>query len=356
MKLKGENMIEKNVQFLEAVENGDKEKVINLVNKDPTLLKYTMEDGFTAIHLASLEGHNEVIEYLISKGMNVNVETNEGETAIHLAAYEGYNQTIELLCRNGAIFSPLEVYENLLEGIKLKIIEDKDFIKAIIYNSMQVLEEFRLIEPNAIEDSTNSEVLENMLVNDLKNHSFIVPVIDNFIKKKINIENLSLQDNDLEIMLNNLHSKNRYSSYYKCLYFLIENGLRLDHIIPIIETIDKKQQEDKKIKIETPVEEKGEGGKNRKVPRLFNIIKQHIANGSTNELAGYTNIFQRIRENNLELEEILIPDEVKEKIMDCLIDRTNNTRFEVLPTKREANSWISKALKSEFIISRNNEK
>ncbi|MBA8667964.1 ankyrin repeat domain-containing protein [Holosporaceae bacterium 'Namur'] len=187
-------MIEKNTQFLEAVESGDKEKVIDLVNEDPTLLKYTMEDGFTAIHFASLEGHNEVIEYLISQGINVNVETNEGETAIHLAAYEGYNQTIELLCRNGAIFSPLEVYENLLEGIKLKIIEDKDVIKAIINNSMQVLEELKLIQLNAIEDSANSEVLENMLVNDFKHHPFIVPVIDNFIKKKINIENVSLQE------------------------------------------------------------------------------------------------------------------------------------------------------------------
>ena len=342
-------MIEKNTQFFKAVEEGGKEKVIELVNEDPTILNYTLEDGSSAIHWATYEGHNEIIDYLISKGIDVNAETNEGETAIHLAAFEGYNQTIELLYRNGAIFAPLEIYENLLEGIKQKIVIDENLIKPIIHNNTEILEKLQQIEPSTIEDSTNNELLKSILADYISDHSFILPIISNFIKKEMNIKDDSLQDNDLGIIFDNLYSKNQYFSYYKCLYFLIENGLRLNHINPVDETKDQKQQEEKKIKIENPVEGESVCGMNKKVPKLFNIIKQYIANGSTN-------IFQRIKEANQEAGETLIPDEVKEKIMDCLVGRTNNTRFEVLPTKREANSWISKGLKREFIISYNNEK
>lgn len=36
-----------------------------------------------------MEGHNEVVEYLVNHGANVNIRDNDGKSAIHYAAENG---------------------------------------------------------------------------------------------------------------------------------------------------------------------------------------------------------------------------------------------------------------------------
>ncbi|KIE04229.1 hypothetical protein NF27_AA00020 [Candidatus Jidaibacter acanthamoeba] len=344
-------MIEKNTQFYEAIEKGDKQKVIELINEDPTLLGYTIGDGTSAIHWATYEGYNEIIEFLISKGVDVNAETDEGETALHIAAYEGYNQTVELLYRNGAVFSPLEVYDNLQEGIKGNIIKDEKLIKIIRHNMIRRLEELSLIQLSTIGDNTDNIITKIKESINFGNNPFMELIIDALVISDIKIENDCIQSYNVENIFDNLYSQSAYNSYYKCLYFFIENGFRLSDIVSVAEPAHENKQDVKKQRIENPAIEQ-EVRIKRKIPKLFAIIAQHIANGSINECRGYASIYQRIQEDNIAVGEVIVPMEVKEKILDCLVDRRTDATFEVLPSKQEANSWISKALKQEFIILR----
>ena len=69
-----------------------------------SLLKDTSEDEgekITMLHAAASHGQLEVIEYLIRKGANVNLQ-NDGETILLTAAYQGQSQVLEILIANGA--------------------------------------------------------------------------------------------------------------------------------------------------------------------------------------------------------------------------------------------------------------
>ena len=61
------------------------------------------EDGGTALHWASQEGHKEIVELLISSGADVNVSGPfGGGTALHFSVNEGHKEIAELLIAKGA--------------------------------------------------------------------------------------------------------------------------------------------------------------------------------------------------------------------------------------------------------------
>ena len=59
-------------------------------------------NGWTSLHLAAINGHNEVAELLIFKGANVNAQSEDKKTALHTAAYWGQKEVAELLIGKGA--------------------------------------------------------------------------------------------------------------------------------------------------------------------------------------------------------------------------------------------------------------
>ncbi|KAK5125182.1 hypothetical protein LTR85_000858 [Meristemomyces frigidus] len=66
-------------------------------------LSWTNEEGMTALHVAALNNHYDVIDVLIKVGADI--EAGEGRragTALHLAALHGYCNTMSLLIGNGA--------------------------------------------------------------------------------------------------------------------------------------------------------------------------------------------------------------------------------------------------------------
>ena len=58
------------------------------------------EDGETALHLAAFYGHSEVVQVLLGNDVNlrmVHAQNNEGKTSLDLASNEGHHDIAQLL-------------------------------------------------------------------------------------------------------------------------------------------------------------------------------------------------------------------------------------------------------------------
>ncbi|VDP06875.1 unnamed protein product [Schistosoma margrebowiei] len=55
-----------------------------------------------ALHLASKEGHAEVVRELIERGAKPNTATKKGNTALHIASLAGQFEVVKLLLDAGA--------------------------------------------------------------------------------------------------------------------------------------------------------------------------------------------------------------------------------------------------------------
>ncbi|KAI1231658.1 hypothetical protein IHE44_0007736 [Lamprotornis superbus] len=86
------------------------------------------KNGLNALHLASKEGHVEVVSELIQRGASVDAATKKGNTALHIASLAGQAEVVKVLVTNRANvnaqsqngFTPLYMaaQENHLEVVK----------------------------------------------------------------------------------------------------------------------------------------------------------------------------------------------------------------------------------------------
>jgi ankyrin repeat protein len=60
-----------------------------------------MNGGFAPLHLAAREGHADLVELLLAKGAETNVENNDGKTPMKVAAEKGHKDVIKLLRQHG---------------------------------------------------------------------------------------------------------------------------------------------------------------------------------------------------------------------------------------------------------------
>ncbi|XP_055953567.1 uncharacterized protein LOC129989212 [Argiope bruennichi] len=77
-----------------------------------TLLKFRIdidatvpENGMTSLHLAIKYDHTEIVEMLVRKKANVNIQSEDGHTPLHLASADGSIRMIEILLNVGAKLS-----------------------------------------------------------------------------------------------------------------------------------------------------------------------------------------------------------------------------------------------------------
>ena len=86
----------------DAAWNGDLEGMMRLIEEDPEIVDDVNEYEYTALLLASLNGHLEVISYLLDQGPNIDRKGTNGRTALLHACGRGHLEVVELLLSRGA--------------------------------------------------------------------------------------------------------------------------------------------------------------------------------------------------------------------------------------------------------------
>ena len=86
----------------DLVERGELEAVQRLLAEDPQQLTAQLEDGKTPLHVAAYGGHDQIVEFLIAEGADVNATTASGSTPLHGAAYGGHARCAQMLIEAGA--------------------------------------------------------------------------------------------------------------------------------------------------------------------------------------------------------------------------------------------------------------
>jgi len=110
------------------------------------VVKYLLENGaninaignldYQSIHCAALEGHLEVVKYLLENGADINAKNSDGYQPIHCAVFEGHLEVVKYLLENGADINAKDnvgktplyhaVYDCNMECIKYLILQGAD--------------------------------------------------------------------------------------------------------------------------------------------------------------------------------------------------------------------------------------
>jgi ankyrin repeat protein len=79
-------------EILTAATEGDISKVVELLDERPdSLVNLRDERGFTSLHMAVANQHEQVVDELINRGADVNLPEDDGWTPLMFAAYNvGY--------------------------------------------------------------------------------------------------------------------------------------------------------------------------------------------------------------------------------------------------------------------------
>ncbi|XP_032941708.1 ankycorbin isoform X2 [Catharus ustulatus] len=87
-------------RLLQAVENGDPEKVASLLGKKGTSATKQDSEGKTAFHLAATKGHAECLRIMVTHGADVTAQDGAGHSALHLAAKNSHPDCIKRLLQS----------------------------------------------------------------------------------------------------------------------------------------------------------------------------------------------------------------------------------------------------------------
>ena len=85
-----------------AVMSGHTKAVAYLMTIGANTLPMKNDRAWTLLHLASRDGHEDVIKFLLANGSDVNAVDKNEWTALHLAAQSGHEKVIEFLLANGS--------------------------------------------------------------------------------------------------------------------------------------------------------------------------------------------------------------------------------------------------------------
>jgi ankyrin repeat protein len=85
-----------------AVEEGNEEEVIRLLDADPALLEREDDGGVRPLVLAAQHEQLGVARLLIERGVNVNATGDGGGTVLHHATADGTEEVVALLLDKGA--------------------------------------------------------------------------------------------------------------------------------------------------------------------------------------------------------------------------------------------------------------
>ena len=92
------------INLFEASAAGKFDVVAHLIHTNPEAINFYAEDGFTPLGLACYFGHYEIARYLVLKGADVNLPSNNGFGVypLHSATAGNYTQIARMLIENNA--------------------------------------------------------------------------------------------------------------------------------------------------------------------------------------------------------------------------------------------------------------
>lgn len=85
-----------------AAHEGDLKKVKKIIEKDPTQINIQDGMGMTPLYCASIEGHTDIVEYLLTHGANIELGNDLGERPLAKAAKFKHYKTVKTLLEHGA--------------------------------------------------------------------------------------------------------------------------------------------------------------------------------------------------------------------------------------------------------------
>ena len=88
---------------MDAVEDGDVSKVVEMVEAGMPVDITDREYGFTALSAAAFNNRTDVVRCLLDKGADVNKQDRWGETALHVASIHNNTDVMRMLLQHGAI-------------------------------------------------------------------------------------------------------------------------------------------------------------------------------------------------------------------------------------------------------------
>jgi len=75
-----------------------------------------VQNGFTPLHLATQEGHSDMVALLLEHSADVNAHAKNGLTPMHLAAQEDGVSTASILVQHHADIDPQTKVRTVLEA------------------------------------------------------------------------------------------------------------------------------------------------------------------------------------------------------------------------------------------------
>jgi ankyrin repeat protein len=112
------NIILRRQEFIQACANGDIDTVDKLIHRVYSVDMKDESTGMTPLMLASQNGHIHIVEKLVEKGADKNLQNNSGNTPLMLAIINKHEYIIRFLLEKGAdtnedmLFYVLNMYDN----------------------------------------------------------------------------------------------------------------------------------------------------------------------------------------------------------------------------------------------------
>ncbi len=85
-----------------AASQGDLEKVKSSISKKPQIINSYDRNGKTVLHTAVINGHLDMVDFLITSGTDVNMKDKDGNSPLKLAKNNNRKDIVELLTKKGA--------------------------------------------------------------------------------------------------------------------------------------------------------------------------------------------------------------------------------------------------------------
>lgn len=104
--------------LITAVKSGSLDAVRKAAETPGTVLSVTDADGNTALHIAAMAGNNDVVNYLMSRGLSTKTKNSAGLTAYETAEKAGHHKTFILIRNEDLKFmTPAVVFDLVMKSL-----------------------------------------------------------------------------------------------------------------------------------------------------------------------------------------------------------------------------------------------